>query len=127
MVLGEWIDTLAALPADYLVEMDTGNLPTRLCSWRGVYAELTLDSEPPAGRYGNRPVEPRTVAALLKDARAADGKTFEGYKGGDYAMSLTTPIWADEWGDYSRRIVTGVAMRDTRVVVTTFVIGGEYA
>lgn len=127
MTLGDLIDTLENMPATAMVRMDFGTIPTHLCSWRGVYAELTLDSEPPAGRYGNRPVEPLTVSQLLLDVQSAVGKSFQGYKGGDFVMDRHTPVWADEWGDYTRRVLTGVVVIDGDVVLTTFVVPAEYS
>jgi hypothetical protein len=119
MTLKDWIDTLSALKPDLEVVMDDGRYPTKLVSWRGVYAELTLDS-----RRGS---SPPTVAFLLEDAQAANGKTFEGYKGGDYTMGLHTPVWADEWGDYAGRMLLGAKVENGRVVLQTFVRPEEYA
>ena len=115
MRLGSWIETLDALPKAARVELDNGKVPTRLCSWRGVYAELTLDSDVNG--------EPITVRELLKDARAAVGKTFTGYKGGDYAMNEHTPVWADEYGDCDYTGIVGVRVEGERVVVVTADLG----
>lgn len=111
MKLADWISTLEALPATANVEFDNGKTPTRLCSWRGVYAELTLDSD------GQAP--PITVKKLLKDARAAVGKTFYGYKGGEYLMHEHTPVWADEYGDYACIGLMGARVEDGTVILTT--------
>lgn len=34
-----------------------------------------------------------TVGAMLADARSALGTTYEGWKGGDYTMDDSTPVW----------------------------------
>lgn len=118
MRLGELIDTLATLPADAEVKFDHGKIPDRLCSWRGVYAELTLDSDTDGKT---------TVSALLRDALQAVGKTFTGYKGGDYVMSRDTPVWADEYGDYEGRMLLGAVLSGDTVVLKTMVKPEEYS
>ena len=68
-----------------------------------------------------------TVAFLLEDAEAANGKTFEGYKGGDYTMDIATAVWADEWGESEGRMLLGARVSDGEVVLQTFVRPPEYA
>lgn len=111
MNLGELIDTLATLPKTLRVRFDFGAVPTHLVSWRGSYDELTLDSDHDAP-------EP-TVAVLLRDARRADGGTFHGYKGGDFTMDRHTPVWADPWGEYLSRAITGIRVSEGVVVLQT--------
>jgi hypothetical protein len=118
MVLKDLIDTLSALPADAEVVMDCGTVPTRLMSWRGKYADLTLDHR--GGSSGP------SVAVLLDDAQQAIGKTFEGYKGGEYEMRSDTPVWADPYGDYYCRGITGFVLSGGKVVVKTYVVPDEY-
>lgn len=84
MNLGAWTDTLAALDQSLPVYFDNGLPVRRLTSWRGRYNELTLD----CGEPGDAP---RTVADLLEDAKQADGKSFQGYKGGGVATLLSGP------------------------------------
>jgi hypothetical protein len=89
--LGELVLKLDAI-ADKTkaVVFDFGdNAPVGLGSWRGIYAELSL-------HYGQ--VERTCVADVLAWLREADGKTFEGYKGGDFTMSRQTPIWVANYG-----------------------------
>lgn len=65
-------------------------IPDGLDSWRGIYAELSL-------HYSK---EPRTsVADVLSWCKEAIGKTFEGYKGGDFVMGKQTPIWVANYGE----------------------------
>lgn len=66
-------------------------------SWRGVYAELAF--EPASGV---------TIAEMLKEAESAVGKTFTGYKGGDFRMDRETDIhisFSGESYDYLGEIV----------------------
>ena len=118
MTLGELIDTLAALPQVANVSTDLDTIPVGLCSWRGAYGQLTLDHEE-RGRH----IKPRTVAQLLSDARSADGREFEG---GMYVMDLSTPIWADEYGAYHKRIITGLVVKHGEVIVQTFELPYAY-
>jgi hypothetical protein len=111
MTLGDLIETLASMPADYKVRFDNGRVPTELCSWRGVYAELTLDSDGGDARM--------FVGDLLKNAEEAVGKTFQGYKGGDYTMSRETPVWADEYGDYGCIGLMGARVSGDTVTLQT--------
>lgn len=110
MKLGDLIESLSAMNADDPVEFADGTVPWRLCSWRGIYGELTIDSRP--GGY-------TTVGELLAEAREAVGKTFTGYKGGEYTMSLETPVWADQWGDYQCMAPTGFLRTQGKVRITT--------
>ena len=50
-------------------------------SWRGIYEELAFE-----------PAENVTVGAMLADAQAAVGKTYQGWKGGDYTMTRDTAV-----------------------------------
>lgn len=57
-------------------------------SYRGYYEQLAF-----------APCEDRCVGDLLASAREALGKTFTGYKGGEYTMSEKTPCWIAAYGD----------------------------
>ncbi len=50
-------------------------------SWRGDYSELAFE-----------PKENAIVSEMLTEAKNALGKTFEGYKGGDFKMSNYSPV-----------------------------------
>lgn len=56
-------------------------------SYRGYYDELAFE-----------PAQNVTVADMLADARSALGATYQGWKGGDYAMSEHTTCWLAEQG-----------------------------
>jgi hypothetical protein len=90
LTLGSLIQILEGYPSGHQVRYEDGRVPSQFDSWRGVYAELTLMSGA---------ADSMTVGNLLTEARAADGSTFQGYKGGDFTMGLHTPVWADEYGD----------------------------
>ena len=67
------------------------NIPDQLISWRGSYAELCLQY----GKEGGF----KDVVSLLQNLKEAVGKEFYGYKGGEYLMGKTTPIWIANYGD----------------------------
>jgi hypothetical protein len=108
MRLGDLIQTLSELPAAASIVREDGTHPGPLTSWRGRYNELTL---PPGD-------EPCTVGDVLADARAAIGKTFVGYKGGDYVMGGDTPVWADDYGDCNYDVIKSVTVTPEHVVLT---------
>lgn len=57
-------------------------------SYRGYYTDLAFEV-----------VGYVTVADMLKEARAALGTTYSGWKGGLYTMYEHTPVWLAEQGD----------------------------
>ena len=116
MRLKDWIEALEGLSSGAVVVFDDGDNVGPLISWRGVYAQLT----PPNAR------EPWTVQDLLKDARGAIGSVYTGYKGGDYVMDESTPVWADDYGRCQYRVPTGVVDKAGKVVVATEFIRDEY-
>ena len=59
-------------------------------SWRGVYAYIAF-----------APRESATVREMLSCAKAADGATFTGYKGGEFRMDRSTPCYVAEYGEYN--------------------------
>lgn len=112
MTLGELIVRLEAQPEDNEVEFDFGYLaPDGLHSWRGDYADLAIG-------YEYQPSGPK-VAELLADLRAAVGKTFTGYKGGEFTMREDTPVHIDNYGDTSHTNLVGVWSDDYRTILLT--------
>lgn len=87
MTLGELIARLEAMPADAPVNLDEPH------SYRGYYRDLAFE-----------PGE-STAGAVLDAARAALGATFEGYKGGDYVMGKSTPMWVASYGCCGQKLM----------------------
>ena len=56
-------------------------------SYRGYYEELAFE-----------PAECVTVASMLRCARESVGKTFSGYKGGEYVMHEQVGVWLAHYG-----------------------------
>jgi hypothetical protein len=93
MTLRELIISLEAISDKTLpVYFDNGkHWPNELDSWRGVYAELALE-------YDQTPEAPN-VQVLLDELKSAVGKTFTGYKGGDFTMGNHSPVWVANYGN----------------------------
>jgi len=77
-----------------------GMAPTILLSWRGVYAELALGYE--------REYPYPTISNVIRELKSGVGKTYEGYKGGSFAMGRSTPVWVDNWGQSSQTAIIDV-------------------
>ena len=113
MTLGKLIRLLEGEDPANQVRFDFGGLvPRQLDSWRGVYAELALG-------YDDQWRNPVTVAELLVELRSAIGKTFTGYKGGDFKMDEGTKVWADNYGEYNQCAIVGLADCSYRTVLAT--------
>lgn len=93
LTLSGLIDQLQALPPKQPV-VGLG----RARSYRGYYCDLSFEPTEATQTAGN----------LLATARGCMGKSFEGYKGGDYMMGETTPLWLSPWGDASGLRLVGL-------------------
>lgn len=83
MTLGKLIEALEAMaPADMVANLNAAH------SYRGYYSDLAFE----------RGEGMREAGALLEECRAAMGRVFEGYKGGDFVMGERTPVWVAEYG-----------------------------
>lgn len=90
LTLGGLIEVLEDADAELPVEFEDGTSPGALKSYRGYYSDLAFSDTD----------ETVIAANLLGRAREANGKTFTGYKGGDYVMNERTPLWRAEWGEW---------------------------
>lgn len=95
--------------------------PKGIGSWRGIYAELAIQTED-FGAYQSREVEHTfasgdvyykhkkvgkenpTVSEWIEVLKDVVGKTFTGYKGGDFTMGKGTPVYLAEYGHSSFKI-----------------------
>jgi hypothetical protein len=127
MTLGTWIAALEALPSEMSIVLDLDgpdNAVGELTSWRGVYAHLAIDPAKHGTAYALK-----TVADALKNALAADGGTFEGYKGGEFRMDRNTPLWVSPYGDADevRPIGIEVVERDGIEIAEVLTVSDAYA
>lgn len=83
ITLGKLIEALEAMPPDAQV----ANLDNEH-SYRGYYEDLAFER-----LDGTRP-----ASDLLADCKAAMGRVFQGYKGGDFVMGALTPVWVANCG-----------------------------
>jgi hypothetical protein len=90
LTLGKLIEQLEAMPKDAKV----ANLHEPH-SYRGYYSDLAFHFD--AGVI--------SASELLSTCKDALGKTFEGYKGGDFFMDSDTPLWVANYGDCGRRLM----------------------
>lgn len=65
-------------------------------SYRGYYTDLAFEPE------SNRQPASEALATL----RSCMGKTFTGYKGGDFVMHENTPLWEANYGCTGRPILS---------------------
>lgn len=128
LTLGEMVLKLEAVDGELPIVFDKrGYKPTGLGSWRGSYRELAIPYEGggescyeqpkpdckrdeffgdhaydcPCGRTNKHsttlPKNPK-AKDLLAVLKLANGKYFQGYRGGDFTMGKTTPIWVANYG-----------------------------
>lgn len=93
LTLGDLIEALSSMDPETMVTPGLG----RLDSYRGYYEDLAFAPS----ELG------LTAGQLLELCRAAMGQVFQGYKGGNYVMGATTPLWRAEYGSgVGERIVS---------------------
>jgi hypothetical protein len=85
--------------------------PTDIDSWRGAYCELALNH--------NENGERMKVTAFLKMLKEAVGKEYTGYKGGEFTMSVNTPIWVANYGSAGSTAVVDVLDEGFLVILVT--------
>lgn len=103
--LGDLIKDLSKYPEDANIEIRPFNLyPVDFCSYRGYYSDLSIE-------YSFDGSNRLTCGELLKKAKECIGKTFVGYKGGDFTMTEHSVIWISNYGETTNAILTGVKDR----------------
>src|SRR5258706_6206091 len=92
LMLGELLLKLEAIAdKNKPVIFDEQYHPGGIDSWRGSYDELAIEYEVTGKKF--------TVAELLKRLKEAIGEPFYGYKGGEFVMGKTTPVWVANYGE----------------------------
>lgn len=108
LTLGGLIAALEDVSPTTPVRFDNGKFPGIPRSYRGYYSDLAM-------RPDDGPTDAREV---LERARDAVGKTYQGYKGGDFTMDEDTPLWMADYGECGPAIV-GAHMADGVLILTT--------
>lgn len=110
--VGGLIRLLEKREREQMVSFDFGHRrPSGIHSYRGFYDHLAIGHV-----YGGDDV---TVDGLLLSLKDAIGKTFQGWKGGDYRMNAQTPIWCDDAGDASSTAIVGIGSCDYWTILET--------
>lgn len=111
--LAHFIDLLKAVPEELPIKYDTGEFPGPPDSYRGYYSDLALAIEPTENE------EAPTVKHLLGWMQEALGKTYQGYKGGDFVMDAQTPLWASNYGECNGTMITGISVDSGWAIIKT--------
>lgn len=99
--IGNFIDDLKKFNSKACVIISPFNLyPTGFCSYRGYYSDLALEYTTENNCM--------TAGKLLKKAEECIGKTFIGYKGGEFEMAEDTTLWLSNYGKCTNLLVTGI-------------------
>ncbi len=110
LTLGGAIEQLAKFPNRYVVTFDETNLsPHEEMSYRGYYSDLAFTEID----------EPKTVEAFAHQLGAALDQEYTGYKGGEFRMNASTPLWVSEYGDASDIALMSMHVAEDRVVIVT--------
>jgi len=97
--------------------------PVGVISWRGSYRELAIEYSS-TGKV-------LSVKKFLKMLKNTVGKSFVGYKGGDFLMGRVTPVWVANYGnaegfkvdgDGDRQAVIDVSKGKEHIVIKTKVL-----
>ena len=105
VTLGELITDLDGVEG--LVLFEDGNSPGNEDSYRGYYADLAFGQQ----------LEPKLASEFFDQCRRAFGKTYEGYKGGDFVMDEDTPLWRAAYGDTGDAIVNTKRDGDNLILI----------
>ena len=90
LTLGKMIAVLEAMPVGTMVANLHG-----AHSYRGYYCDLAF-----AKNEGTR-----EASELLSECKSAVGRVFQGYKGGDFMMGASTPLWIASYGNCGQRLI----------------------
>jgi hypothetical protein len=104
--LGQLISELKAVKAtdDCSVAFAFGYfVPGGVSSWRGSYDELAIWFK--EVEWSLRP----KLADFITLLESTVGQSFEGYKGGDFVMGESTPVWVANYGEAGSTGVIGLA------------------
>jgi hypothetical protein len=112
LTLGELITLIEKLPdKDRTIRFDFEQaVPTTLASYRGYYNQLAIGFD-----FKTEP----TITTLLTELKNAVGKTFTGWKGGEYEMDENTPLWVANEGRTGDTIIVGIKDVNHTVVIET--------
>ncbi len=112
MTLGAFIKALQRCNEDADVVFDFCHIkPTDFDSYRGYYEQLALGWEVDG--------KDMTCSQMLQLANRTVNKVFYGYKGGDYKMTVDTPLWVSNYGEAKETAIVDVVDKGYYVVIMT--------
>ena len=129
LTLGELIAKLEAIPI-YWDKRDKDEktvifnfeyaIPICLDSWRGSYSELAINFDFLGYEHFSE-VEPKEmkITDFIKMLKEAIGKEYTGWKGGNFVMGKTTPLWVANDGNAGNTAVIGVIDNGYEVILET--------
>jgi hypothetical protein len=101
--LGSLIERLSKMPQSARIVVDDKDVGISPHSYRGYYSDLSI------GTFSDTPT---TVEEAVNILKKAVGKTYTGYKGGDFEMNQDTLLWFADYSDCGPAVV-GVRQLDT--------------
>ena len=128
LTLGELLALLEKIPTEYgdkhdpvSIEFDFGSAyPTGFSSWRGSYAEVAINYELSGYDKSDGQFDHKDLKEFVAELRETIGKTFTGWKGGDFKMTADTPVWVANDGNVGNTGVVGVKSDGYTVVLQTW-------
>lgn len=110
MTLGSFISRLKELDENTLIlfrdsRVDRTYIVSDFSSYRGYYEDLAIEPEVFALHNRHRAV----ASNVLHMAKTCLGKSFCGYKGGEYVMNKGTALWLSSYGVATGMRVCGVS------------------
>ena len=93
-------------------------IPTHFNSWRGSYDLLAL-SYKLTGHGDYNGLQKMKADEFIQMCKNTIGARFTGYKGSEYQMSDHTPVWIDNYGDYTETGLIGVESSDYSITLKT--------
>ncbi len=126
LTLGELLTKLESIPQsskkdDYdeekfynrRVEFEfEGIYPTGYNSWRGAYKEIALG-------FSTEYRDGLFLDKFIEETKGAIGKTYGGYKGGDFTMNRHTPVWVANYGNGDHNGIVDVTYDEYTVKLIT--------
>jgi hypothetical protein len=95
-------------------------IPTGLSSWRGIYAELAITFDFIGYEHFNKEKpEEMPISKFVTMLKSAIGKSYTGWKGGDFIMGKTTPLWVANDGNAGNTAVVGIQDNEYEIILLT--------
>lgn len=111
LTLGGLIEVLSDAKETDVVRFADDTFPGEEMSYRGYYSDLSFDKD----------TLPKSVQTLLNQCQKALGATYQGYKGGDFVMSDSTPLWTAPYSSTGEAIIDCVKDESGYLLVTKYI------